>query len=42
MNGKKEAAVATEQKALDLAPAGESAPFKTNLQSYKDGKLPPT
>jgi thiol-disulfide isomerase/thioredoxin len=42
MNGKKEAAIATEQKALDQAPAEEAAPFKTNLQSYKDGKLPPT
>jgi len=42
MNGKKDAAIATEQKAVDQAPAGEADPFKTNLQSYKDGKLPPT
>jgi thiol-disulfide isomerase/thioredoxin len=42
MNGKKDAAIATEQKALDLVPANQSAPLKTNLQSYKDGKLPPT
>ena len=42
MNGKKDAAIATEQKAVDAAPAGEADPLKTNLQSYKDGKLPPT
>jgi tetratricopeptide (TPR) repeat protein len=42
MNGKKDAAIATEQKALDLVPASQAAPLKTNLQSYKDGKLPPT
>lgn len=42
MNGKKDAAIATEQKALDLVPASKAAPFKMNLQSYKDGKLPPS
>jgi len=41
MNGKKDAAIATEQKAVDAAPADAADPLKTNLQSYKDGKLPP-
>jgi tetratricopeptide (TPR) repeat protein len=41
MNGKKDAAIATEQKAVDVAPADAADPLKTNLQSYKDGKLPP-
>ncbi len=41
MNGKKEAAIATEQKAVDAAPADAADPLKTNLKSYKDGKLPP-
>lgn len=40
MNGKKEAAIATEQKAVDAAGSDVPEELKTNLQSYKDGKLP--
>ena len=41
MNGKREAAIMTEQKAVYAAPADAADPLKKNLQSYKDGKLPP-
>jgi len=40
MNGKKDAAIATEQKAVDQAGTDGAEELKANLQSYKDGKLP--
>ena len=40
MNGKKTEAIATEQKALDLAPDEQKALFKKFLASYQDDKLP--
>ena len=40
MKGKKEAAIATEQKAVDQAGTDGADELKANLQSYKDGKLP--
>jgi thiol-disulfide isomerase/thioredoxin len=40
MSGKKEAAIATEQKAVDQAGTDGAEGLKANLQSYKDGKLP--
>jgi thiol-disulfide isomerase/thioredoxin len=40
MNGKKEAAIATEKKAVDLAEAGQAEAYKLNLKSYQNGKLP--
>jgi thiol-disulfide isomerase/thioredoxin len=40
MNGKKQEAIATEQKAVDLVPASEADELKANLKSYKEGKLP--
>jgi len=41
MNGKKDEAIATEQKAVDAAPPAQAEPLKMNLKSYQDGKLPP-
>jgi hypothetical protein len=40
MNGKKAEAIATEQKAVNLADADKQSGFKKNLKSYQDGKLP--
>jgi thiol-disulfide isomerase/thioredoxin len=40
MNGKKEQAIATEQKALDLASPEQAAELRANLKSYQAGKLP--
>jgi thiol-disulfide isomerase/thioredoxin len=40
MNGKKKEAIATEQKALDLAPDEQKAFIKKFLASYQEGKLP--
>jgi thiol-disulfide isomerase/thioredoxin len=40
MNGKKTEAIATEQKALDIAPDEQKAFFKKFLTSYQEGKLP--
>jgi hypothetical protein len=40
MNGKKEEAIATQQKAVNLAEAEQATELKATLQSYKDGKLP--
>jgi thiol-disulfide isomerase/thioredoxin len=40
MNGKTNEAVATEQKALDIAPDEQKGFLKKFLTSYQDGKLP--
>jgi thiol-disulfide isomerase/thioredoxin len=40
MNGKKTEAIATEQKAVDLAPDEQKAFLKKFLASYQEGKLP--
>ena len=40
MNGKTNEAVATEQKALDIAPDEQKAFLKKFLTSYQEGKLP--
>jgi hypothetical protein len=40
MNGKKQEAIATEQKAVDLTEAGRQETMKATLKSYQDGKLP--
>ena len=40
MNGKTNEAVATEQKALDIAPDGQKAFLKKFLTGYQEGKLP--
>jgi len=40
MNGKTNEAVATEQKALDIAPDEQKAFLKKFLASYQEGKLP--
>ncbi len=42
VNGKKKDAVATAQKALDVAEPEQQAELKANLKSYQDGKLPET
>jgi thiol-disulfide isomerase/thioredoxin len=40
MNGKKEVAVATQQKALELAEADQKTAFTKTLESYQRGELP--
>ena len=40
MNGKKTEAIASEQKAVDLAPDEQKSLFKKFLASYQDDKLP--
>jgi hypothetical protein len=40
MNGKTNEAVATEQKALDIAPDEQKGFLKKFLTSYQEGKLP--
>jgi thiol-disulfide isomerase/thioredoxin len=40
MNGKKTEAIATEQKAVDIAPDEQKAFLKKFLASYQEGKLP--
>jgi thiol-disulfide isomerase/thioredoxin len=40
MNGKKDDAIATEQKAVDVADADRQDILKATLKSYQDGKLP--
>jgi len=40
MNGKKMEAIATEQKALDIAPDEQKVYLKKFLASYQEGKLP--
>jgi thiol-disulfide isomerase/thioredoxin len=40
MSGNKDAAIATEQKAVEQAGTDGAEELKANLQSYKDGKLP--
>jgi thiol-disulfide isomerase/thioredoxin len=40
MKGKKDEAIATQTKAVDLAPAEEKADYQTTLDSYKKGELP--
>jgi len=40
LNGKTNEAVATEQKALDIAPDEQKAFLKKFLASYQEGKLP--
>ena len=40
MNGKKQQAVQTQEKALELAPDDVKNQFKSSLESYKAGKLP--
>ena len=40
MNGKKKEAIATEQKAVDLAKGDQQTLAKAALKSYQEGKLP--
>jgi len=40
MNGKKQEAIATEQKAMDLSEGARKDAFKATLTSYQNGKLP--
>jgi hypothetical protein len=40
MNGKTNEAVATEQKAVDIAPNEQKTFLKKFLTSYQEGKLP--
>ncbi|HEX4263215.1 MAG TPA: redoxin family protein [Verrucomicrobiae bacterium] len=42
MSGKKDDAIATEQKAVDVADADRQEILKGTLKSYQDGKLPGT
>ena len=41
VNGKKDQAIATQEKALKLAEDDAKDQFRKTLDSYKDGKLPP-
>ena len=40
MKGKKDEAIATETKAVDLAPAEQKVDYQATLDSYKKGELP--
>jgi hypothetical protein len=40
MNGKTNEAIATEQKALDIAPDEQKVYLKKFLASHQEGKLP--
>src|SRR6185437_5904362 len=42
MNGKKEEAIATEQKAVDLSEGARKEELAATLKSYQAGKLPET